>query len=98
LLGPGFAVLVRSPRAANMIAALQERPWSDLGARIVAIGEGTTENAASVREIGTADPRLAQYGDHVIVLRPDRYVAACIPVDDLPKSAERVRKLVASAA
>jgi len=98
LLGPGFAVLVRSPRAANMIAALQGRPWSDLGARIVAIGEGTTENAASVREIGTADPRLAQYGDHVIVLRPDRYVAACIPVDDLPKSAERVRKLVASAA
>jgi 3-(3-hydroxy-phenyl)propionate hydroxylase len=98
MLGEGFAVLVRSPRATSVVVALQARPWSDLGARIVAIGQGPVENALSVTELGTPDPRLARYGDHAILLRPDRYVAACIPGDDLQKGAERVRKLIASAA
>jgi 3-(3-hydroxy-phenyl)propionate hydroxylase len=97
-LGEGFAVLVRSPRAANVAPLLQEKPWSDLGARVVTIGDVPLENALSLVELGTPDPRLAQYCDHVILLRPDRYVAACIPVDDLQKGAERVHKLIASTA
>jgi 3-(3-hydroxy-phenyl)propionate hydroxylase len=98
VLGEGFAVLVRSPRAANVVPFLQDKPWSDLGARIVAIGEKPVENALLLIELGAPNPRLARYGDHVILLRPDRYVAACIPVDELQKGAERVHKLIASAA
>jgi 3-(3-hydroxy-phenyl)propionate hydroxylase len=98
VLGEGFAVLVRSPRAANVVPFLQDEPWSDLGARIVAIGEKPVENALLLIELGAPNPRLARYGDHVILLRPDRYVAACIPVDELQKGAERVHKLIASAA
>jgi hypothetical protein len=47
-----------------------------------------------VRELGTADPRLAPYGDHVILLRPDRYVAACIAVDELSKRAAAIGALI----
>jgi 3-(3-hydroxy-phenyl)propionate hydroxylase len=95
ILGSGFAVLVRSPRAASVVPLLNEKPWSDLAPRIVVIGERAPEGAASARETGTPDPRLARYGDHAILLRPDRYVAACIPADDLQRGAERVRRLIA---
>lgn len=85
LLGPGFAVLVRSNRPEAVLPALQGSPWRKLEARIVVMP----------REIGAPDPRLARFNDHVILLRPDRYVAACIPVGELAKVAERVAKMMA---
>jgi hypothetical protein len=47
-----------------------------------------------VCELGPANPRLARFADHVFLLRPDRYVAACIPVDDLAKGGEKVAVMV----
>ena len=88
ILGDGFAILVRSPRAGDILPVLRAAPWSQLGARIVVIGR-------DVMERGVPNPRLARYGDHVIVLRPDRYVAACVPVDDLACRGENVAKLIA---
>ncbi len=40
------------------------------------------------------DKRLARFSDHVLLLRPDRYVAACVPVDDLDQGAAAVERLV----
>ena len=95
VLGTGFAVLVRSPRAAEVLPRLKQAPWRDLSARVVVIGQGTFEDAVSVRELGTPDPRLARLADHIILLRPDRYVAACIPVGDFHKGTDKVSKLMA---
>jgi 3-(3-hydroxy-phenyl)propionate hydroxylase len=95
VLGTGFAVLVRSPRAAEVLPRLKQSPWRDLSARVVVIGQGTFEDAVSVRELGTPDPRLARFADHIILLRPDRYVAACIPVGDFHKGTDKVSKLMA---
>jgi 3-(3-hydroxy-phenyl)propionate hydroxylase len=86
LLGAGFAILIRSVRAAEVLPRLGARPWSDLNARCLAMPP----------ESGAANPRLARFADHVIVLRPDRYVAACIPVDELEKGAEAVGALIAA--
>ena len=36
VLGPGFAVLVRSNRAEQVLPSLMQAPWSKLDARIVA--------------------------------------------------------------
>jgi 3-(3-hydroxy-phenyl)propionate hydroxylase len=88
LLGPGFALVVRSPRAAQIVPKLAEKPWSDLAARVVVMGEG------GVQEIA-ASPRLAPFADHVFLLRPDRYVVACIPVAELGSGVEQVRALIA---
>ena len=94
VLGPGFALLVRSSRAASIVPKLEQKPWSDLKPRIVVFGEEAVEGAIAVREV-LINPRLAEYLDHVLLLRPDRYVAACIPAKDLEKGAEAVGTLVA---
>jgi 3-(3-hydroxy-phenyl)propionate hydroxylase len=85
LLGPGFAVLVRSQRAETVLPHLQGAPWRDLDARIVAMP----------REVAAPDPRLARFSDHVLLLRPDRYVAACIPVDELEEGTKRMAMMIA---
>ena len=86
VLGNGFSIVVRSPQPEVALAALAGRPWSDLGARVVVFGRDATEL--------TPNPRLARYADHVILLRPDRYVAACVPVDELAGGGEKVRALM----
>jgi len=97
VLGEGFALLVRSPRAAAVVPLLQGAPWRDLGAHIVVIVDEAAApvGVTAVREVAP-NPRLAAYRDHVIVLRPDRYVAACVPVDELEKGGEAVGKLIAA--
>jgi 3-(3-hydroxy-phenyl)propionate hydroxylase len=90
VMGPGFALVVRSPRASEIVPKLRGTPWSDLGATVVVLGEG------GMPEAGGPNPRLAPFADHVFLLRPDRYVAACIPVAELDKGADRVGALLES--
>ena len=86
LLGDGFAVLVNSPRAAQIGPLLASAPWSDLTTRIVQMP----------RETGVPNARLAEFNDHIILLRPDRYVAACIAVGELAAGANMVARLIAA--
>jgi 3-(3-hydroxy-phenyl)propionate hydroxylase len=95
VLGPGFALLVRSARAAEIVPKLVQKPWSDLKPRVVVFGGKAGDGTVRVREL-EPNPRLAAYSDHVLLLRPDRYVAACFPVVDLEKGADAVRRLVGS--
>jgi 3-(3-hydroxy-phenyl)propionate hydroxylase len=99
VLGPGFSVLVHSNRAETVLEALAGSPWREFAARIVvmrpdgndmAVPEGVT----SVRVLGVTDARLARFSDHVLLLRPDRYVATCVPVDGLARGAAAVTNLV----
>jgi 3-(3-hydroxy-phenyl)propionate hydroxylase len=94
VLGPGFALLVRSARAKEIVPKMLQKPWSDLEPRIVVFGEDAVDGAVGVRET-SGNPSLAGYSDHVLLLRPDRYVAACIAADDLDTGAEAVGGLVA---
>jgi len=98
VLGEGFAILLRSNRADEVSRSLMRAPWNALAARIIAMRpDGGAVNAPGVIGIRDVafDPALARHADHVILLRPDRYVAACIEVRKLEKGAEAVRKLVA---
>ena len=88
VLGDGFSILVRSTRAHEVLPLLRAAPWSQLGARIVVLGRDATE-------LGPANPRLAAYNDHVILLRPDRYVAACLRVDEVARGGDKVAALIA---
>jgi 3-(3-hydroxy-phenyl)propionate hydroxylase len=97
VLGPGFSIVVRSPRAEAVLPRLRMKPWTELDARVVVMGDGNAGVGADmVQEIGPPNPRLAAFSDHVFVLRPDRYVAACINVDTLDDDAAKVAKLVAA--
>jgi 3-(3-hydroxy-phenyl)propionate hydroxylase len=87
VLGPGFALLVRGDAAAS---------WSGDGAglgaiapRIVRVRPQGSANAVAANgetTVNETDPQAwaSIPEDHVFVLRPDRYVAACIPVAQWP--------------
>lgn len=94
LLGDGFALLVRSARAAEVVAMLRQKPWTDLDARIVVL-DGPPVDGAVAAQQAVPDPRFAAFDEHVLVLRPDRYVAAAIRVEDLARDAARLRDLIA---
>ncbi|MFN3658866.1 MAG: bifunctional 3-(3-hydroxy-phenyl)propionate/3-hydroxycinnamic acid hydroxylase [Pseudolabrys sp.] len=95
VLGPGFALIVRSPRAAALVPRLRQAPWRDLGARIVVMGADAPEGAVAAEPLAPLGGSVAAFDDHVFLLRPDRYVMACVPVDGLEQGGEAVRKLVA---
>ncbi|HMJ41401.1 MAG TPA: bifunctional 3-(3-hydroxy-phenyl)propionate/3-hydroxycinnamic acid hydroxylase [Pseudolabrys sp.] len=84
LLGDGFSLVVRSPRASEVMSKLAAEPCSKLNARCIEL------------PADAAGPRLDRFNDHVFLLRPDRYVAACISVDELAKGAASIEKLIAA--
>ena len=86
VLGQGFSIVVRSPRAAGLLPALRAAPWDRLDASILVMGDDVRETAPV--------PALAGFDDHVFLLRPDRYVAACIPADQLARGAAQVDQLI----
>ena len=94
LLGQGFALLVSSPRAADVVPQLLAEPWSDLGARIVILADKAPAGAVAIPPASFGG-RLDGYDDHVLVLRPDRYVTACVKVDELAQGGAAVGKLIA---
>jgi 3-(3-hydroxy-phenyl)propionate hydroxylase len=98
-LGPGFAILVHSSRAGGVMPALASAPWNKLDAGCFILASGRDDLPAGIpalRMIGKVDRRLARFADHVIVLRPDRYVAACIPIHELADGAAALGNLIQS--
>jgi 3-(3-hydroxy-phenyl)propionate hydroxylase len=83
LLGDGFSLVVRSPHASDVMTRLTGEPWSTLQARGVELPPDA------------GGSRLADFNDHVFLLRPDRYVAACMRVHELEEAAEKVATLIA---
>jgi 3-(3-hydroxy-phenyl)propionate hydroxylase len=86
MLGDGFALVVCSRRAAEVLPALAAGPFSALKARCIVLP----------LEVGAANPRLAGFNNHAFLLRPDRYVAACIALDNMAVATAAIGKLVAS--
>jgi 3-(3-hydroxy-phenyl)propionate hydroxylase len=94
VLGNGFALLVHSNRPEIALSALDGAPWRDLDARIVVMRPDGRAAANAVRALGAPDARLARFADHVLLLRPDRYVAGCFPVDEVERAGSAVAALV----
>src|SRR5690349_15529483 len=57
VLSPGFALLVRSPWAAEIVPKRKREPWRDWNARVVVFGRETLEGAVSVQDL-KPNPRL----------------------------------------
>jgi 3-(3-hydroxy-phenyl)propionate hydroxylase len=96
ILGHGFSLLVRSRRPVAALEALDRVKWPLKLERIVlqkADGTGTpVEGVINLAQ--TAPERsLAPYRDHLFLLRPDRYVAACIPVSEVASRAPAIDAL-----
>ncbi len=107
VLGPGFALVVRSARADLLGAddlSPRDREWGAIAPAIVAIGPADTSPGSAAAqaeglswvEEARAEDWAAVPPDHVFVLRPDRYVAACVPLTNWPEKRAEVGALIAA--
>ena len=99
--GNRFAVLAWTARPREAFAQLAaDAVWDRLNAkRIAALPAGS--RAAGVDGVdvvydldGGVAAALARYPEHVVLLRPDHYVAACFPVADLARAPRAIGALL----
>ena len=89
-----------TPRPGAMFAAARQPIWDRLRVGAVAVlprgvaGEALPGVDAVRDRDGGIAAALARYPDHVLLLRPDHYVAACMPAADITGGAKRVAALV----
>ena len=102
VLGNRFVLLLRTSRPAEDFARLRQPVWDDLGAaRVALLPADTLFQAAGGIEVITEvtdalDAALADYPDCALLLRPDHYVAAAIPLADADGASLAVEKLLAA--
>jgi 3-(3-hydroxy-phenyl)propionate hydroxylase len=96
-LGPGFSAVLYDGDAAS-IGALSAQEWPGLDVtRVALLPPGValaTPAGVTVVTQDAPDPRLAQFRGHVFLLRPDRYVAACLAPNGWPRGIAAVGALV----
>jgi len=101
-LGRSFVLLVRTPDPQTTFAALQQPIWNELHALRVALLPADTSprpfpGGVSVTECDNSfAAALGPDGTNVLVLRPDRYVAACFPLEDAQTVAATLQALLDS--
>lgn len=109
VLGPGFSLLVRTDDPAAAFANLAQPVWDALGVRRVALLPATATMPTSTASISGPDTLTAvrecssqlasAFADLpacAVLLRPDRYVSALIPLADAKTAARQVEALIAA--
>ncbi|MBA2284478.1 MAG: bifunctional 3-(3-hydroxy-phenyl)propionate/3-hydroxycinnamic acid hydroxylase [Ktedonobacteraceae bacterium] len=100
VLENGFSLLARTSQPDRVFAQMTQPVWDRLQVRRVAVLPQNAPWCLSpgitvVREIDhTLAAALAGYPDHLILLRPDHYVAACIPAADIARGSDLVGTLL----
>ncbi len=100
VLGKGFSLLALTAQPELAFVATTQQIWGQLGVRRIALlPAGTpwsdTSEITLVRERDQALLALrAKYTDSVLLLRPDHYVAACIPVAEIAQGSTLIEALL----
>lgn len=100
VLGNRFVLLAWTTRPRAVFAAAAHPIWNRLDVkRVAALPAGTgCEPLPGVDVVWDRDgglaAALARYPDHVLLLRPDHYVAACMPRGEIGRGADAVGALV----
>jgi len=101
VLGPGFALVLRTQNPAGDFARFTQPIWAALEVRRVAVvsadaAGGQAAGMVVVRQqAGPAGEASVIPPGYAVLLRPDRYVAAVIPVGECETLARQVEDLVA---
>jgi 3-(3-hydroxy-phenyl)propionate hydroxylase len=87
VIGPGFALIAQQEATARFIADTRDSLWPELAPSLVAIGEDMPSDLDGVTTlVPEANPAMAalrSHRDQIILIRPDRYVAAAFWPSDI---------------
>lgn len=97
LLGNGFSLLAYTSEPDRVFAATTQPVWERLRVRRIAVlPQGanwrTPPGIVTVRALDQTLPSLLT--DHLVLLRPDHYVAACIPIAEIAWSSDSIDTLL----
>ena len=102
VLGRGFALLLRTASPAEEFAKLRQPVWDRLGAlRVGLLPEGAASVSAEAVTVATETDgalaaAMAPYAGCALLLRPDHYVAAAVPLAAAGDAARAVDALLAA--
>jgi 3-(3-hydroxy-phenyl)propionate hydroxylase len=98
-LGDGFSLLAFIDDPARFAAETAQRIWQQLGVRRILITTSGAHSSSAVTVLTVPRERLvganSRVKDLVLLLRPDRYVAAAFPLAEVEEFAARVARLCA---
>lgn len=100
VLGNRFGLVLSGATAIDGFAKLRQPIWDRLSAaRVALLPAGSAAEFANGIEVvveadNAAGSALKDYVGHALLLRPDHYVAASIPLDDPEKAAQAVATLL----
>ena len=80
ILGQGFTLIVQTESLIEIFNDIKYELWPELGCQIVAVGENLIDKPDGVTRLkpipDATTKRLYAHRDQIILVRPDRYVAA----------------------
>jgi 3-(3-hydroxy-phenyl)propionate hydroxylase len=100
VLGPGFALLSVGPANPDALLALEHALWARLDANRVVLSAAqiADSDVAGCRVVqakgGGLPPRFAKYAGKILLVRPDRYVAAAFTTAEAVDIADRLSALM----
>jgi 3-(3-hydroxy-phenyl)propionate hydroxylase len=102
VLGDGFALLCMTDDPAAFAAATHHEIWRRLGVcKVAAVARASEAPCPEAVMVVSGFPELTAYQhvkNLVLLVRPDRYVAATFPLDEIDSSAEAVSRLCSETA
>jgi 3-(3-hydroxy-phenyl)propionate hydroxylase len=102
VLAPGFSLLCHATDIGQLQTFANQHIWRQLGTRLVALAAPGYSDATYpgveivVDEDGGLLKNLAHYRGHVLLIRPDHYVAAVFALKDPLGASQRFAELSAS--
>lgn len=103
VLGNRFTLLAYTTRPGAVFAGVSHPIWDRLGVGRVAVlppdhtWPQTARIKAALDSCGGVRAAFARYPDHVLLLRPDHYVAACIPIHNWVRTVEALETRISRA-
>lgn len=100
VLGNRFALLAYTARPDTVFTEASQPIWDRLGVVRVAVlprdhmWPETARVKAAADSSGDVGAAFGRYPDHVLLLRPDHYVAACVPIHNWGRTVEAVETLI----